>query len=188
MVCSKPCLKGSSEQPTGRGNTFSSKIPSAAQDGLSTSCKERILQKAAEIFWRQTTKEIPAVGSKGMPPGNTSLAFQETVSLRVDYFQEFFLCSVGCDLFWMPHPCVCVRCTDLLANIPSSPASFVRSAKPKPLSLVSPCQCRAELGWLAGNVISSGFPPKMQEAVGWEIAWMTKSLNLSKAGWERGPC
>lgn len=86
-----------SEQPTGRGNTFSSKI-AAAQDGLSTSCKKRILQKAAEIFWRQRTKEIPAVGSKGMPPGNVSLALQETASLWVDYFQEFFLHPVSHDL------------------------------------------------------------------------------------------
>lgn len=169
MVCSESCLRGSSEQPTGRGNAFGSKI-AAAQDGLSTSCKKRILQKAAEIFWRQRTKEIPAVGWKGMPPGNASPAFQETVSLRVDYFQEFFLRPVSCDLFWALHPCICVSCTDLLANIPSSPASFVRSAKPEPLSLVSPCQCSAEPGGLAGNVISSGFPPEMQEAVGWGIA------------------
>jgi len=145
MVCSKSCLQGSSEQPTGRGNTFSSKI-TAAQDGLSTSCKKRILQKAAEIFWRQRTKEIPAVGSKGMPPGNTALAFQETVSLWVDYIQEFFLLLVSCDLFWALHPCAGVCCTDLLGNSPSSPASFVRRAKPKPLSLGSPCQRRAELG------------------------------------------
>lgn len=168
MVCSKSCLQGSSEQPTGRGNTFSSKI-AAAQDGLSTSCKKLILQNAAEIFWHQRTKEIPAVGSKGMPPGNAPLAFQETVSERVDYFQEFFLPPVSCDLFWALHPCTCVRCTDLSANIPPSPGSSVCSAKPKPLSLVSPCQCRAKLGWLAGNVISSSFPPEMQEAVGWEI-------------------
>lgn len=90
MVCSKSGLQGGSERRTGRGNTFSSKI-AAAQDGLSTSCKKRILQNAAEIFRRQRTKEIPAVGSKGMPPGKATLAFQEAVSLRVHYFQEFFL-------------------------------------------------------------------------------------------------
>lgn len=64
VVCSKSCLQRSSEQPTGRGNTFSSKF-AAARDGLSASCKKLILQKAAEILWRQTTKEIPAVGSMG---------------------------------------------------------------------------------------------------------------------------
>lgn len=64
VVCSKSCLWGSSEQPTGRGNAFSSKI-AAARDGLSASCKKHILQKAAEILWRQWTKEIPAAGSKG---------------------------------------------------------------------------------------------------------------------------
>lgn len=64
-------LRGSLQQPTERGNALGSKI-AAAQDGGSTS-------KAAEIVWHWKAKEIPAVGSKGMLPGNASLAFQETL-------------------------------------------------------------------------------------------------------------
>lgn len=116
MVCSKSCLRGSSEQPTGRGNAFSSKI-AAARDGFSASCKTQTLQKAAEILWRQRTKEIPAVGSKGCLR-NSSCFPGDSLSLRVEYFQELFLCPLSCGLcFGGCIPCLCV-----LANVPPSPA------------------------------------------------------------------
>lgn len=83
-------LRGSLQQPTERGNALSSKI-AAAQDGGSTS-------KTAEIVWHWKAKEIPAVGSKGMLPENASLAFQEILSLGLDYFHEFFLHPLSCDL------------------------------------------------------------------------------------------
>lgn len=180
MVRSKSCLQGVAQSSQQEGEILS--VPRSQLLGmvLSTSCKKRISPKAAEILWRQRTKEIPAAGWRECRLG-TRLAFQETASLRVDCLQEFFLLPVSCSLCF---GC----CIPVFAWAKFPPPQPLVSAVPNPGS--SPwCPCaRAELRCLTGNVISSSFPPEIQEAVGWDTAGMTTSLNLSKAGWERGPC
>lgn len=88
-------------------------------------------------------------------------AFQETVSLRVDYFQEFFLCPLCHGLCF--GGCIpAFVCTVFGQIFPLLQHGLICCAKPKPLSWCP--HASAELGWLTGNVISS----ELQEAVGWE--------------------
>lgn len=152
-------LRGSLQQPTERGNALSSKI-AAAQDGGSTS-------KTAEIVWHWKAKEIPAVGSKGMLPENASLAFQETLSLGLDYFHEFS-CTLLAATFVLGaasrHLGVLHRYFDKYSLFPGWSCPGCQTRAP---SSWYPRAMQSWAGWpavkQAGNVISSGFPPRCRK-------------------------
>lgn len=160
----RSCLRGSSQQPAERENALSSKI-AAAQDGGSTSCKKWISQKTAEIFWHWK-KEIPAVGFKGMLPENSSLAFQETVSLGLDYFHEFVLHPLSHSFALgtaSKHLGVLHRSFDKY----SFPGWSCLGCQTQAPSSRYPRAMWSWAGWpavkQAGNVISSGFPPRCRK-------------------------
>lgn len=141
MVCSKSCLWGSSEQPTGRGNAFSSKI-AAAWDGLSASCKKHLAERSRDPL--APSKEIPAGASKGCCLRNSSCFPGDSLSLRVDYFQEFFLHPLSL-LAFVFGGCIPVFVHAVSWQIFLLPQrGLIHSARPKPLSLVSPVPVQ---GW-----------------------------------------
>lgn len=174
MVCSKSCLWGSSEQPTGRGNAFSSKI-AAAWDGLSASCKKQPLQKAAEILWCQWTKEVPAAASKGCCLRNSS-CFPGGSLCEGGLFSEIFpVPSQPLLLFWGLHVFVlCMLCLGKYSLFPR----VVSSTEPNPSPSPWCPHASTELVWGTGNVISS----ELQEAVGWET--LSDAISKPSQSWK----